>query len=172
MRSEEIEAAKKYYQNALDINPSADAIQSNLGSLYLQAGQILEAHKAFLLATGRNDRNYKAHIGLGCCLITLKKQEEAFQEFKKALEIELRNPTGIYYLVKCAYELKKYQETEMILKNYIEVAPINANLLYCLAGIQFHLKKLQEAEETVEAILDIKPGHNGAIELKKRISQG
>jgi tetratricopeptide (TPR) repeat protein len=89
----------------------------------------------------------------------------------QSLELELNNPTAIFYLVKCAYEIKSYATASQMLLNYIQIAPVNTNLLYSLAGLQFHLGRISEAKETTLKILELQSQHAGAKELLNMIER-
>jgi tetratricopeptide (TPR) repeat protein len=171
LRAEHPEKAEQNYMSALEINPSADAIQVNLGALYLEGGRIEKAKGHFQEALASNPKNDKALAGLGSCLLSEGDKRGAHDSFVKALEINLSNPSAIFYLVKCAYEIKSYAAAARMLSEYIEVAPVNVNLLYSLAGLQFHLGKVPEANATVDRILQLQPDHSGAQELLKLIDR-
>jgi tetratricopeptide (TPR) repeat protein len=95
---------------------------------------------------------------------------EALDCFVKTLEIEIRNPTSVFYLVKCAYETKKYEDAERLVMKFVEVAPVNANLLYSLAGLHYHLGRIEDALRVANKIQQIKPDHHGARELIEMIA--
>lgn len=175
LRAQKSEKAEAHYRKALSIDPTHDALASNLGALYLQSGRIQDAARAFGDALVANPCNSKAHAGLASSYLAQGRKREAHDHFALSLEQELQQPTVIYHLVKCAYEIKSYATAARLLQNYVEVAPVNANLLYSLGGLQFHLGRIEEAAQTVGRILKIQPNHSGAAELQKltqRYSQG
>ena len=157
--------ADKHYRKALAIQPSADEISANLGTLHLQASKLYEAKRFFQDAAAANPRNAKALAGLAACALSEGDKRAAHDQFAKSLDIELGNPTAIYHLVKCAYELRSYATAARILENYVQAAPVNANLLYSLAGLQYHLGRLNDSRQTAQRILSISPNHAGAREL-------
>ncbi len=163
--------AERHFKKALEIDPSADEIRSNLGALYLQNNKIPEAKRHFRDAIASNSRNHQALAGLGSCYLAENDKKSAHDYFAQSLEIELNNPAAIYHLVKCAYEIKIYAAAARILENYIQIAPVNTNLLYSLAGLQFHLGRIQEAQNTTLKILDLQPQHVGAKDLLSLIEK-
>jgi len=165
-----VQEAEAHYRSALEINPDAEEIQSNLGTLYLQSGRIQDAKRAFEDAVAANQANCSAWVGLGCCLMALNLKNEAVRCFASALEIEIRNPTAIFYLVKCAYETKNYVAAERLVSKYVETAPVSANLLYSLAGLHYHLGRVEDAHKVASKVLQIKADHHGAHELVKMIA--
>lgn len=165
------EQAELCFNRALELDPSADDVRSNLGVLYLQGNKITEAKRNFQDAIASNPRNHQALAGLGSCSLAEGDKKAAHDYFAQSLDIELNNPTAIFYLVKCAYELKSYSGGARILSNYIEIAPVNTNLLYSLAGLQFHLGKIQEAKSTTLKILELQQDHTGAKDLLNLIQR-
>ncbi|MBS1959795.1 MAG: tetratricopeptide repeat protein [Bdellovibrionales bacterium] len=161
--------AESAFLSALQLNPSSDDVQSNLGSLYLEQGRINDAKRRYQDALAANAANDKAWVGLGLCYVAVDDKESAHEAFARSLEKNLRNSTAIFHLVKCAYEIKKYSTAEKMLTNYVEIAPVSPSLLYSLAGLQFHVGKRKEASSTAKKILQIRGDHQGAKDLIKRI---
>jgi len=171
LRAQKSEKAETHYRKALMIDPTNDAVASNLGALYLQSGRIQEAVRAFEDALVVNPENSKAHAALASAFLAQGRKREAHDHFAQSLDQDLQQPTVIFQLVKCAYELKSYATAARLLGQYVNIAPVNANLLYSLGGLQFHLGRIDEAAATVAKILRIQPGHSGAGELQKLIQR-
>jgi tetratricopeptide (TPR) repeat protein len=159
------EQAERHFIAALDLDPNADEIRSNLGALYLQGRKIPEAKRNFQDALASNASNDKALVGLGSCFLAEGDKRSAHDAFAKALEVELNNPAAIYHLVKCAYEIRSYATAARVVEEYVQIAPINVNLLYSLAGLQFHLGRTHDARVTARQILAMNAEHSGAKEL-------
>ena len=161
--------AELQFKQALEINPSADEIRSNLGTVYLQNNQIEDAKRNFRDALASNPKNALALAGLGTCYLAENNKKSAHDYFLQSLAIELHNPTALFHLVKCAFELKTYASATRVLQEYCGTAPVNANLLFSLAGLQFQLGRLQDSKATIKKILGFQPQHQGATELLQRI---
>lgn len=170
-RAKKSEEAERNFKKALEINPSADEIRANLGTLYLQSNRVAEAKRHFRDAIASNPKNHQALAGVGSCYLAEGDKKTAHDYFAQSLELELNNPTAIFYLVKCAYEIKSYATACQILLNYIQIAPVNTNLLYSLAGLQFHLGRISEAKATTLKILELQSQHAGAKELLNMIER-
>jgi Flp pilus assembly protein TadD len=166
-----VREAERHYRKALEIRPDADEMCTNLGVLYLQNGRLEEAKRHFNDALASNPQSHQALCGLGSCALAEGEKTAAHGWFARALQIELKNPTAIFHLVKCAYEIKNYAVAAKILEDYIEVAPINIHLLYSLAGLQFHLGRAQDARHTCQRIQQLSPEHTGAQEILRRLDQ-
>jgi tetratricopeptide (TPR) repeat protein len=171
MRAGEMASAEKSYKKALEVDPSADEIQANLGALYLHAEKLIEAKRRFQDAFAANPKNDKALAGLGSCLLASGDVRGAHDLFAQALAINLQNSQAIFHLVKCAYEIKSYATAARIVEDYVQTSPININLLYSLAGLQFHLGRMMDSRTTCEKILELQPEHSGAKELLGMMEQ-
>jgi tetratricopeptide (TPR) repeat protein len=171
MRANEMASAEKNYKKALEVDPSADEIQANLGALYLHAEKFTDAKRRFQDAFAANPKNDKALAGLGSCLLATGDKRGAHDLFAQALAINLQNSQAIFHLVKCAYELKSYATAARIVENYIQTSPININLLYSLAGLQFHLGRMTDSRATCDKVLELSPTHSGAKELLGMMEQ-
>jgi type IV pilus assembly protein PilF len=167
-----LKEAERHYRKALEVQPDADEICTNLGALYLQDNRIQEAERHFNDALASNPKSHQALCGLGSCALAEGNKFAAHAWFARSLQIELKNPTAIFHLVKCAYEIKNYGVAAKILEEYIQVAPINIHLLYSLAGLQFHLGRASDARQTCLRIQQLNPEHNGARELLRRLEEG
>lgn len=170
-RAKKTEEAEKAFKKALELQPSADDIRSNLGVLHLQNNKIGEAKRNFQDAIASNPKNPQALSGLGSCYLAEGDKKSAHDYFSRSLELDLNNPTSIFYLVKCAYELKSYATAARILGEYIQISPVNPNLLYSLAGLQFHLGRMSESKSTTLKILELNPKHAGAKDLLNMIEK-
>jgi len=170
-RAQKAADAEKNFKKALELDPSADEIRANLGVLCLQSNKIGEAKRHFRDAIASNPKNHQALAGIGSCSLAEGNKKEAHDYYAQALEIEINNPTAIFYLVKCAYEIKSYSAAARILESYIQIAPVNTNLLYSLGGLQFHLGRIQEAKATTLKILELQSQHAGAKELLNLIER-
>ncbi len=165
VRAQKHEQAEKSFKKALEINPSADEIRSNLGALYLQSNKIQESKRHFQDAIASNPRNHHALSGLGYCCVAEADPKSGYNYLVQALGIELNNPTAILLLVQCAYSIKSYATTAKFLQEYVQIAPVHSKLLFSLAGLQYHLGRITDAKATTLKILDLQSEHSEAKEL-------
>ncbi|MCC7442420.1 MAG: tetratricopeptide repeat protein [Bdellovibrionales bacterium] len=170
-RLKDASGAEAAYRAALSIDPQADDVKCNLGSLFLQAGEVEKARMAYDEASQANPRNDRAWTGLGICHYTLGEKRKAYGHLVRALTIDLNNASAVFYLLKCAFEIKRYKEAEVLLRNYVDMAPVNVNLLYSLAGLQFHLGQFDACSRTAAKILSVRPEHGGAGHLLKLVRE-
>ncbi len=170
-RAKKFENAENHFLKALEINPTADEIRSNLGTLYFQSKKFTEAKRHFSDAIASNPSNHLAITGLGLCSLSAGDKTTAHDYFAQSLDLYLNNPIAIFYLIKCAYEIKVYKTAAQFLECYIQISPINANLMYSLAGLEFHLGKISESKLTALKTLELQPQHLQAKELLNLIER-
>jgi tetratricopeptide (TPR) repeat protein len=163
--------AEKHFLRASDLAPESEEIQVHLGNLYLQGGRNEDAKRRFADAFAANSKNFSAIMGLAATAVAEGDIRSAHDYYVQALNIELNNPTAIFYLVKYAYELKTYATAARLVEEYIQVAPVSISLLYSLAGLQFHLGRIGDSKKTAQKILSLQPQHQATQDLLKIIEK-
>jgi len=171
LQSNQFAKACHHFQKAIELDPTANEVRTDLGTAYLRDGKIELALRAFQEAISANPKSDQALAGLGHCALAKDDKRAAHDYFAKSLRLNLNNPTAVFHLVKCAYELKSYSIAAEILEQYIENAPINTNLLYSLAGLHFHLSRFSDARATLNTLFQMAPNHAGAKELSLLIDR-
>lgn len=161
-----MDRAEAWTKEALRIKPANEDLYIQLGTIAMRTTRLSMARKAYELALVVHAKSDRAWTGLGGVALKEKNTAQAYDCFLRALQIEIKNPPALFYLVRCAYELKRYAEAESRVRQYCDVAPVNPNLLYSLAGLQFHLGKFVETRKTLDLVLNLRPQHAGALELK------
>lgn len=168
-RIEKLKQAEHHYRKALSVEPSADEVRSNLGSVLLKSGKPDEARRAFEDAIAANSGNAKAHFGIALCFIAEGRAADAFEALSLSLEKDSGNTVALYHLLRLAFEQKRYGSAERLVQNYCAAHPVTPDLLYGLAALQFHQGKISESRETCDRILAMKAGHESTLDLLKRI---
>ncbi|MBI2712281.1 MAG: tetratricopeptide repeat protein [Bdellovibrio sp.] len=162
---------ERHFNQALQIDPAADDVRSNLGVLCLHENRLSEAIRHFQDATASNPKNYQALAGLGSARMRSGDLNAAYEAFCSSLDIEVNNPPALFNLVKVSYELKKFTKVAHFVENFIQRTPISPSLLYTLAGLQYHDGRSLDAHKTARKVLELQPDHQGAIELLKTLDQ-
>lgn len=163
--------SEAHFKKALELDPTADEIRSNLGVLCLQDNRTHEAKRHFQDAVASNPKNAHALAGLGSAFLQEGDKSSAHDYYAESLALELNNPSALFNLVRCAYDLKRHATAAELLEGFIQVSPISPSLLYSLAGLQYHLGRMQEAKKTTLKILELHSEHTGATELLKMLDR-
>ncbi len=98
-----LDQAMALYQQAIGMRPDFVEAHMNLGDLYLQMNQTLEARDSFLKALHYNPGYIDAHFNLGTALVKLGRRKEAEESYRRALSL---NPSHIHALLGLAMLLQ------------------------------------------------------------------
>ena len=161
--------SESHFNKALELDPTADEIRSNLGVLCLQTQRTHEAKRHFQDSVASNPKNYMALAGLGSAFLQEGDTANAHDYLCESLSIELNNPDAIFNLVKCAYELKRFAVATRLVEEFVQIGPLSPSLLFTLAGLQYHLGRTAEAKKTARKILELNSQHQGASELLRKL---
>jgi|GEM_PF-465974 len=157
--------------SALEIDPSRSLVHSNLGAIRLKSGRIDDAAKSFRKAIELSATNSRAHEGLALCLLETGQKRLAHDHLARSLAANISNPRALQALAGLALELKTYPVAARILTEYVEAHPVTAGLLYSLAGLLHLMGRHEEALETAARALGLKPGHEAASRLIRKIDR-
>jgi len=94
IRGEAIEQLRK----AVDLCPTFADLQTKLGTLYRDDGNLPQARRCYEAARAENARFVPARVLLGVTLLTLGAIDEAIAEWREALAIEPDNRSARMYL--------------------------------------------------------------------------
>lgn len=158
--------SEKNIKKALELQPENITALSRCGEISIEKNNGEEARNYFNLILRKIPSDSNAIFGLARATLLLGDKERALELFTQSLKGNIHNAKAVFHLVKIAYELKQYAEPYEVLKNYIDHTPFNANLLYSLAGFEYHLKHYSDALKTLNTILEMKPDHTEAKNLK------
>lgn len=117
-----------------------------------------------LIELSESSENY---VNYGVALWESGKQQEAFQAFKRALEIDAANGDAVVNLVDSGYNLGLYSEVESSLKQAIKDDE-QTELWYLLADCQLRQGDYQKSEATIRSLLQEEPEND---ELKSLLSE-
>lgn len=106
------ERAKREFQKELQIDPRNAGAEYILGEMARQESQWEEATAHFSRAA-KLDANFgDAYMGLGFCLVTLKRYEEAIPPLQVAVRLQQGNPSAHYNLAVALSRTGKKEEAE------------------------------------------------------------
>lgn len=74
---------------------------ANAGGLHLASGRLVEAEKSFRKAVEHHPHGFFCHFGLGNALLAIRDFTEAKASYRKAQQIEPKNPNVCIALAKC-----------------------------------------------------------------------
>jgi len=110
--SKATDRAKQEFQKELQIDPRNAGAEYVLGEIARQESQWDEAIAHFSRATKLNENFGDAYMGLGFCLVTLKRYEEAIPPLRVAVRLEENNPAAHYNLAVALSRSGNKEEAE------------------------------------------------------------
>lgn len=110
--------AIEYYTYATELDPNNSVMFTNRSNAYWQMKNWDKSARDARKAIEKDPNNVKAHYRLGMALIEIEgQQKEALEAFKKAVELEPKNPTFKDAMTKCKASLMKGMTEGEILKD-------------------------------------------------------
>ncbi|MGH7808278.1 MAG: tetratricopeptide repeat protein, partial [Thermodesulfobacteriota bacterium] len=94
-RKGDIDKAKEYYEQALQINPAFVFTHNELGKLYMATGKQQEGIEEFKRAVEGYDLYDEAHYNLALAYLKVGKREEACESFQKVSKISPNSALGV-----------------------------------------------------------------------------
>ena len=97
MRQGAMREAEKFLKDAVKINPRAAYVYSALGNLYYKTGKLIDATKAYVMATGISPEDITLKLNLGMVYYRRRAYREAAQVFMKVAKAAgPKSQQGIY----------------------------------------------------------------------------
>ena len=167
LRLDQLDHAESHYRKAFELLPDSAVLHVNIGCLALRRQDAATALMHFNEAARLQPQNSNAVTGIGLAHLLRSEKKAAHDAFAKALGLNLRDLTALFYLIKCAYEIEEYCTAADIVHRYVSANPYNANILYALAGLLYHVVDFRACGAECEKLLQIKPEHAGAARLRE-----
>jgi tetratricopeptide (TPR) repeat protein len=138
--------------------------------LLLEQGNFLEAQKNYIRIISQEPKNADAYAGLGLALLSMNKQQEAFQLLQKALSIDAKQTKGHYGLGRLFYQMGFPEEAIKHLEQSIATDSENHAALYWLGLCQRDMNSSDIAEEKLKQAVILQP-KNGLYRAQLARSQ-
>lgn len=164
----DFEAAMSVYDSLLSKDTSSKAsLLSGMGRIYLQMGNVLKAKECFKQSEVLSDSSMKTtvcrnYINRGLEAMCTNNFNDAFQEFKTAVEADPTNASAVNNMAVCSLYLGRLKDALKTLEKLVHDDP-DKNLH---EGILFNLCTLYELESSralhkKQALLDLVSRHKG-----------
>lgn len=159
----EYEKAKEYYQKAAESGSEFQAPQMGLATIAVQVGDLDTAmvHYQKALEIEKTDN---AYTGLGLVAMTKEMHADAYEYFKKALELKATNTVALGCLVQESYALDKVDEAVSYVQKFYEETN-DPQIRITLAGCLIYLGRKEEAKHHLEEALKELPDNEDAKDL-------
>ncbi|MFV0387561.1 MAG: tetratricopeptide repeat protein [Pyrinomonadaceae bacterium] len=160
--NDETEAA---YRKALSFEPNFALAYAHLGRLLRRNGRIAESAEAYRNAV-RLSADAPTMILVAEVMQSQQRYTESEQLLRRALQLDPKNPTGLYLLGRALITRKSYNEAEQVLSKSVQVSP-ESFVSYTLLGSLYARKgDFANAEKTLNSALKVISNNE-----KKRLAQ-
>jgi glycosyltransferase involved in cell wall biosynthesis/tetratricopeptide (TPR) repeat protein len=166
-RAHEYNRAQELLEQAERLDGSSIRALRARGAVFLAEGKIARAEEYFRRALALEQNDPKTLSGLGMCAMQAQSPETAHGYLVKALDIAPDQLVAMLQLIECSYALERFDALETALRRYITQHPEDVDMRYCLAGCLFKMGRHHEAQSLNEAVLNTRPDHAGAQQLRE-----
>ncbi len=155
----DIASAERDWQLALQQQPAASQIWSNLGVLYKQQQRYQEALSAFQQALSLAPETPGLLLNLGNLYQECGETAAAEQAFMSALERSPDQAAPYVHLATLWQAQQRWSEAEQAYQLALQIAPDDASAHNNLADLYYELGELGAAREHIQACLASAPDH-------------
>ena len=138
---------KKYYLNAIKLNPSYRTEDNNYGPLYLAIHKFSKAEREFLKIAKVDSKNPYPFVGLGEIYLQKKNYLKAKRYFSSVFRIKKNIPDVLFGLAQVNFKLKNFKKAKRLLHHYQIFKPLDPRSYYFLARIYEEEKSYQKAAQ-------------------------
>lgn len=145
-------SASKRLVDAIKASPFAPGPWNTLGLLYLAAGRIGCAEKAFACAFERSPISAEARAGQALCVFAAQRLDNAIAIAKEAVKINPRSPSALLTLGRLLLEKDMLDDAEKNLKAALAAAPDFSESGLALGVLAIRKRNFQQAVAYLERI--------------------
>jgi Tfp pilus assembly protein PilF len=159
--------ALELFKQALLLEPSNPVLVTEIGIIYLNQGNTVEAINTLLKARELKPKHYQAEYNLAKAFIMANQNEQAL-EILNALAVERSNIDILYEQGRANFNLKKFDLAIQKFSQVISIEPLHANALYSLGLSYSALGEVDEAMYYLKKVADLNPDN---FKLMEQISE-
>jgi anaphase-promoting complex subunit 3 len=141
----EHETALKFFQRAIQIDPSFTYAYTLSGHEYVSNEDFEKAVACYRHAIRTNSRHYQAWYGLGTIYYRQEKFDLAEYHFRRALVINPRSSVLYCYLGMVLHANRKYDEALTMLAQASDMQPSNPQARFQRANVLITLERYEDA---------------------------
>jgi type IV pilus assembly protein PilF len=147
----DIEQAGKHYQRAVELAPKSGDANNNYGQFLCAKGQYDEAQKYY--AQAMKDPFYKTpavlYANAGVCLVDHgggARQDEAEQDFRRALDVDPKNALSLFYMARLLYAKDDFFRARAFIQRFEALGHADPAALLLARNIEVKLGHAQAAQ--------------------------
>ncbi len=160
---EDLENARRCFEQAIRMDPKNEFAYNKLGIVYAKQRLFDDAFKAFSVVIGLDRQNTFAHKWLGILYLQKGAMNKAFERFSTIIQIDPYNADA-YYFLGSIYNIR-HNQTKAIeyLKKARDAASHEADTHYRLAKAFHNVDMISNAMLEYKRALEIKPTYTKAL---------
>ena len=156
-RAKNRQNAEQDYLKALEVNPKSAETYNNLGALYIDKKQNLEAISYFTQAIQLSPRYFTALMNRGIANYNLGRSMAALEDFNKAEKVRKNDPLLLLNRGLVNFDMGQYESAVDDYTRLIEVDPDNARAYLERARALIRMEYPANAYADLEEAVTIKP---------------
>ena len=161
-KNNNLQIAKKLYNETLKANPYYEGAHNNLGILLNQLGEYQKAISAYKKAIQIEPNNVAAYNNLGFVFNQLGEYQKAISSYENAIQIKPNYSNSYYNLGNVLKKLGEHQKAITSYKKAIQINPNYADVYYNLGNTLKELGERQKAQNCYKKVIQINPNHYDA----------
>jgi len=161
--------AKKEYEKAVSLDPSALQAYKDLSYIYLQTGDRASAYKTAQKVDELGGATAQTAVFLGSFYATANDTATAQAFWDKALVLDPDNETAMIYLASHYALVNDLAKSEIYWKKYLKEQPDSVIAWLQLALVQEKLGRSEDALKTLDKVIKLNPSAVDAYMSKARI---
>ena len=146
-----VHAARRCFQEALDLAPDFAEAHTNLGMLLDQEGMSEEAERHYRLSLSLNPGYGETYLNLGVLLFGQKRFQEAETAYRRALALTPENPAAWSNLGALQAYTKQEKEAELSYRRALAIAPDDRKASFNLGCLLLRQGRYEEGWPCFEA---------------------
>ena len=170
-----LQIAKKLYNETLKANPYYEGAHNNLGILLNQLGEYQKAISAYKKAIQIEPNNVAAYNNLGFVFYQLGEYQKAISSYENAIQIKPNYADVYYNLGNTLKELGERQKAQNCYKKVIQINPNHYKAYNNLGSLFNELEEHEKAKNCYEKAIQINPNyvnaHNNLGNIFKKLGE-
>ena len=149
-------AAKKAFDNAIDIAPTLAEAHMNLGNIYLDSNSLQLALSEYQKSLYINPQNAKTYSNIGNVYLKQKKYNLAINQYRLSLATDTNNVPAYKNMAIAYSHLEMYAQSISFLKRALVWTPDDHALYWQIADMYFRLDDPINAKYNYQKALSLK----------------
>jgi tetratricopeptide (TPR) repeat protein len=163
MEQDKPAAASDAFRQLTELHPGSATHWNNLATTLRQAGQPLDAEKAYLSALAIEPRNADTHMNVGYLFLERGLYPQARDHFLKAHAIDPVSPEARIYAAQMCFALDSRDIAEQLLEPWRTWHGLGDDLALELAILMTHFGKAEDGTRIFEQLLQRNPQNYRAM---------